>query len=64
MESQRSRSSLFSGLLLLIVLATLGMVLVTVPAWIAGQIETVRQIGPDWLVPMGRRMRVPLILAF
>ncbi|MDP6555482.1 MAG: DUF697 domain-containing protein [Pirellulaceae bacterium] len=39
-----------SGLLLLIVLAALGMILITMPSWIAGQIETVRQIGPDWLV--------------
>ncbi|MDP6061095.1 MAG: 50S ribosome-binding GTPase, partial [Pirellulaceae bacterium] len=35
---------------MLIVLAALGMILITMPSWIAGQIETVRQIGPDWLV--------------
>ncbi len=39
-----------SGFFLLVVLAALGVFLVMVPSWIAGQIETVRQIGPDWLV--------------
>ncbi len=39
-----------SGLLLLLVLAAIGVGLLMVPSWIAGQIETVRNIGPDWLV--------------
>jgi hypothetical protein len=39
-----------NGLLLLIVLACLGFVLVSVPSWIAGHIETISRIGPQWLV--------------
>lgn len=39
-----------SGFLLLVVLAALGVVLVMVPSWIAGQIDTIKQIGPPWLV--------------
>jgi small GTP-binding protein len=39
-----------SGFFLLVLLAGLGVVLIMVPSWIAGQVDTVRQIGPDWLV--------------
>jgi small GTP-binding protein len=38
-----------SGFLMLVVLAALGMVLVTVPSWIIGHIETVRKLGPVWV---------------
>jgi uncharacterized protein (DUF697 family)/GTP-binding protein EngB required for normal cell division len=39
-----------SGILLLVVLAAFGMVLITLPSWIIGHIETIRLIGPGWLV--------------
>jgi len=39
-----------NGLLLLVSLAALGIVLISVPAWLVRQAETVRSIGPDWLI--------------
>lgn len=45
-----SARSTASGFLLLVVLAGLGVVLVMAPPWIAGQIQTISEIGPTWLV--------------
>ncbi len=39
-----------TGLLLVVVLACFGTVLMIVPSWLAGHIETVSTIGPEWLV--------------
>jgi small GTP-binding protein len=39
-----------AGLLLIALLAFLGVILVTIPGWLAGQVETVSRLGPAWLV--------------
>lgn len=39
-----------TGLLLTVVLAFVGFLLISIPSWVAGHIETVASIGPRWLV--------------
>ena len=39
-----------NGLLLLFVVAFIGLLLVTLPSWIAGHLETLSSVGPPWLV--------------
>ena len=39
-----------SGLLLTAALAFIGFLLITVPPWIAGQLEAISNLGPGWLV--------------
>lgn len=39
-----------TGLLLIVVVAALGALLVMIPSWIAGHVETISEIGPRWLV--------------
>ena len=44
----KSRTS--TGLLLLVVLAFAGFLLISVPSWLAANLEAVSNIGPSWLV--------------
>ncbi|MBP89151.1 MAG: hypothetical protein CMJ64_20945 [Planctomycetaceae bacterium] len=45
-----SLKSTTNGLFLLVALAVCGVVMIAIPSWIAGQIETVSSFGPAWLV--------------